>query len=291
MENVISCRNLQKSYGSHQVLDGVNLEVPVGKIFALLGTNGAGKTTLIRTILGLIPKSSGDVSVLGSEPYLIGPQLRQRIGYVSEEQGLYGWMTIKQLIEFCKSLYENWNEKIVADYLMKFQLTPEDRIKTLSKGQSVKLALILAMAPEPDLLILDEPMTGLDPLAQHEFLQVVMKEISLEGRTIFFSTHNLNDVETAAHHVAILHNGIIQVAGPLSEVCRRIIKLKLPADSVLPASCKKVFTLSENTVEKILLVPVECQVELKSVKHITIVSTDATLEEAFLFFCSGGGRI
>ena len=226
MVTAISCSNLIKNYGSHKVLQGVDLQVPSGTIFALLGTNGAGKTTLIRTLLGLIPKTGGEVKVLGEEPYRIGPQLRQRIGYVSEEQGLYGWMTVAAMIKFCKALYERWDDSLVRKYLERFQLDPQSKIKTLSKGQTVKLALILALAPQPDLLVLDEPMNGLDPLAQYEFMQVVLKDFNLEGRTVFFSTHILADVQNTAHQAAILYDGKIQAVGTVDGIRKGITKIR-----------------------------------------------------------------
>ncbi len=219
MKNAITCNTLIKNYGNKAVLKGVNLEVPAGTVFALLGTNGTGKTTLIRTMLGLIPKSGGEVRVLGEEPYRIGPSLRQRIGYVSEEQGLYGWMKVAEIIKFCQSLYPKWDDQLIANYLKQFQIASKTKIGSLSKGQTVKLALLLALAPQPDLLILDEPMTGLDPLAQHEFLQVIIKDVHAQGRTIFFSTHNLADVEATASHVAFMADGVIKAAGSITDVC------------------------------------------------------------------------
>jgi ABC-2 type transport system ATP-binding protein len=288
VHSVISCKQLSKSYGLKKVLQRIDLEVPTGTIFALLGTNGAGKTTLIRTILGLIPKSGGDVRVLGEEPYRIGPQLRQRIGYVSEEQGLYSWMTVQEIIRFCKALYRKWDQTFVAKYLEQFNLDPHTRIGNLSKGQTVKLALILALAPQPELLILDEPMNGLDPLAQYEFLQVIMRDINLEGRTIFFSTHNLADVEQAAKQVAIVHGGIIQVCGPIDEVCNRINKIEIKtADMARVKNMGLVlqrgqeysgFVFAANTYSEVATALAEPSANVQS----------ASLEEAFLFYCSGG---
>lgn len=286
MVPAILCTNLMKNYGSKKVLKGVNLEVPPGTIFALLGTNGAGKTTLIRTLMGLIPKTCGEVKVLGEEPYKIGPQLRQRIGYVSEEQGLYGWMTVSGLIKFCKALYEHWDDGLVNKYLNRFQLDPVSKVKTLSKGQTVKLALILALAPQPDLLILDEPMNGLDPLAQYEFLQVILKEFNLEGRTIFFSTHILADVQNTAHQGAILHDGIIQTLGPIDEIRGRIAKIKVKQGVNLPE-----FTgvpLTQNPTDNYLLVPTEIVTEVAAASEEII--PQVSLEEAFFFYCMRGRK-
>ncbi len=284
MVPAISCSNLLKNYGSKQVLKGVDLDVPPGTIFALLGTNGAGKTTLIRTILGLIPKTDGDVKVLGEEPFKIGPQLRQRIGYVSEEQGLYGWMTIAGMIKFCKALYECWDDRLINKYLNRFQLDPNSKIRTLSKGQTVKLALILALAPQPDLLILDEPMNGLDPLAQYEFMQTILKDFNLEGRTIFFSTHILADVQNTAHQAAILHNGKIQKVGPVDEICKGIAKIKVKKGTHLKAI--DAVQLNQNPTDDFLLVLTENMSEIAAASEEII--PQVSLEEAFFFYCMRG---
>lgn len=284
MVTAISCSNLIKNYGSKKVLQGVNLEVPSGTIFALLGTNGAGKTTLIRTLLGLIPKTRGEVKVLGEEPYRIGPQLRQRIGYVSEEQGLYGWMTIAAMVKFCKALYGRWDDSLVRKYLERFQLDPQSKIKTLSKGQTVKLALILALAPQPDLLVLDEPMNGLDPLAQYEFMQVVLKDFNLEGRTVFFSTHILADVQNTAHQAAILYDGKIQAVGKVDEIRKGITKIKAKKGADFRSI--GTVTLNQDPNENFLLIPTESLPEVAAASEEVI--SEVSLEEAFFFYCMRG---
>jgi ABC-2 type transport system ATP-binding protein len=286
MGNVIYCRELQKSYGSKKVLQGLNLEVPAGTIFALLGTNGSGKTTLIRILLGLIPASGGIVKVLGEEPYRIGAALRRKIGYVSEEQGLYGWMTIQEIVNFCKSLYTQWDNQLVQHYLERFKLETRLRIRTLSKGQTTKLALILALAPKPDLLILDEPMSGLDPLAQHEFLQVIQKGIHSEGRSIFFSTHNLADVEAIAQQVAIVYNGKIQIAGPLSVVCQEVTKITVPIGFVNASISRRVILNQEKDQQVILIAAAEARQLAATHACIVKQTLPVSLREAFLFFCA-----
>lgn len=288
-ENAIFCSNLRKKYGRKAVLEGVDLKIPPGTIYALLGTNGAGKTTLIRSILGLIPRTDGFVDILGSDPWQAGPSLRQRIGYVSEEQGLYGWMKIAQIIDFCRDLYPQWNKEFVADALKRFGLTPETRIRTLSKGQKVRLALILALAPEPDLLILDEPMSGLDPLAQRDFLKILQQDAGQSGRTIFFSTHDLHDVETIATHVAILFDGRIQIAGPLDEIRASIRRVRVNGRlGHLPPGTRE---LDSDGKETVYLIPANTEGWRETAtagEGITVTEdSPALLEEVFLYYCSG----
>ncbi len=272
------------------MLKGINLEVPRGVVFGLLGTNGAGKTTLIRTLLGLIPASGGEVRVLGEEPYKIGPSLRQRIGYVSEEQGLYGWMTIQEMIRFCRSLYPSWDDGLVQNYLHRFKMNPSQKIRNLSKGQCTKLALILALAPKPELLVLDEPMSGLDPLAQHEFLQVIAKEVVPEGRTVFFSTHNIADVEAVAHYVAIEYNGRIQISGSISEVCQQVAKYQVPTSHLSELKHLGHYVVLDRDDERTTVLTsrhshpeVAATMEMPKTPLLPV-----NLKEAFLFFCSEG---
>jgi ABC-2 type transport system ATP-binding protein len=285
LNSVIYCQGLKKNYGVKQVLQGIDLEVPAGTVFALLGTNGAGKTTLIRTLLGLIPSSGGVVKVLGEEPYRLGATLRQKIGYVSEEQELYGWMTVREIINFCKSLYQQWDEPLVRHYLERFKLETRARISTLSKGQTTKLALILALAPKPELLFLDEPMNGLDPLAQHEFLQVIHRDISSEGRSIFFSTHNLADAEAVARQVAIVANGKIQIAASIEDIRREVIKVAIPGN-LADLSISHQVTLDQEANCRVILIAKADFTRLAAAGVIDPnQATAVSLSEAFLFFC------
>lgn len=286
-EPVIECRGLLKKYGQHHVLNGVDLSVPPGTIYALLGTNGAGKTTLIRSLLGLMPHSGGKIEILGEDPWQAGASLRQRVGYVSEEQGLYGWMTVSQLIHFCKGLYPHWNNELVDKYLQRFALSPKTRIRVMSKGQKVRLALILALAPEPDLLILDEPMSGLDPLAQHQFLQIIRQDAIAMKHTIFFSTHDLPDIEAIATHVAILNHGVIQIAGPIDEIRQSVVKMRIPAkdNDHIPLGA---LILDQDTESTTILIPnVTDNRETASTGGLETIPTEpATLQEVFLYFCA-----
>ncbi|MGQ9778994.1 MAG: ABC transporter ATP-binding protein [Bacillota bacterium] len=288
---VIVCRDLYKNYGRTPILRGVNLEVPPGSLFALLGTNGAGKTTLIRTLLGLIPRSKGEISILGVDPGEAGPRLRERIGYVSEEQGLYGWMRVSRLVDFCRGLYTHWNQSLVESYLARFALPLQARVGSLSKGERVRLALILALGPEPELLILDEPMNGLDPLAQHEFLRIVQEAAVKRGRTIFFSTHNLADVEAIATHVAILGDGVIKAMGPLDEVRSLVRRIKTgKTEKALPAGA---MLLEEDDLTSTYLMPVEKEAKKEwaatGSSGAILEESPATLREVFIYFCGRRG--
>ncbi len=286
----IVCAGLRMSYGRHRVLRGIDLVVPAGSIYALLGTNGAGKTTLIRTLLGLMPKGGGRAQVLGEDPWEAGVALRQRIGYVSEEQGLYNWMSVGQLIAFCAGLYDRWNQALVDEYLRRFSLPSRKRLGVLSKGQKVRLALILSLAPEPELLILDEPMSGLDPLAQYQFLRIIQEAAVQRGRTIFFSTHNLADVEAIATHVAILSGGVIRVAGEISSVRASVRRAKVPLSAQGDVPPGGVLLESDGSTATYLFPRLGGAEEQAAGGGAggDAAEAAATLTDVFLYHCAGG---
>lgn len=233
----VSIRNLRKSFASKVVLEDVTLEIPRGQTFALLGRNGAGKTTLIRILLGLLPPDSGSARLLDRDPASEPIEVRRRVGYLAEDQVMYGWMTPLELCRFLEPFYPSWEMRMAEDYLYRFDIPRHGRIRHLSKGQTVKLGLAVALAHRPDLAILDDPAIGLDPIARREFNRDLIEHLQAEGRTVVYSSHLLDEVEAVADSVAILHNGRIARHAP-TEVLRDEVKqivLSLDAvDSVPP---------------------------------------------------------
>jgi ABC-2 type transport system ATP-binding protein len=231
-EPAICVRNLRKAYGSHTVLDEVSFDIPAGQTFALLGRNGAGKTTLIRILLGLLPPDAGTVSVAGCDPATQPIELRRRVGYLAEDQVMYGWMTPIELCRFLRPFYPTWDMPLAHEYLDRFELPHHTRIRRLSKGQTVKLGLTVALAHRPAVAILDDPALGLDPIARKEFNRDLIEHLQAAGRTVLYSSHLLDEVEAVADAVAILHQGrIVRHAqtDALRDTVRQII---LPAQVV-----------------------------------------------------------
>lgn len=206
-EAAIEIKNLVVGYGKKQVLDGLNLTVPAGSIFGFLGANGTGKTTTIKTLLGFRAPTSGTVRVLGYDSVSQHVDICERIGYVSETSSLYNGMSISQICAFCRSMQTSWNQQHVDHYLSLFALPQREKVGRLSKGMKAQLALCLALGNNPDLLILDEPTAGLDPVARQLFLKILVNEIAVAGKTIFFSSHILSEIEAIADHVAVLREG------------------------------------------------------------------------------------
>jgi ABC-2 type transport system ATP-binding protein len=208
-EPVVSVRNLRKAFGSQGVLSDVSFELPAGKTLALLGRNGAGKTTALRILLGLLPADNGSVRVAGCDPAREPLELRRRVGYLAEDQAMYPWMTPVELCRFLQPFYPTWDTKLANDYLDRFELPRHVQIGRLSKGQSVKLGLAVALAHRPTVAILDDPALGLDPIARKEFNRDLIEHLQGTDRTVIYSSHLLAEVETVADLVAILDRGRI----------------------------------------------------------------------------------
>jgi ABC-2 type transport system ATP-binding protein len=208
-ETAIDLQAVHKSFRSTDVLRGVTLQVSRGKTFAFLGRNAAGKTTLIRMLLGLLKRDDGAIRVLGLDPQREPLELRRRVGYLAEDQQMYGWMRVEEIVRFVAPFYPTWDHDLALRYLRDFELPIRTRIKHLSKGQNVRLGLLLALAHRPELVILDDPALGLDPIMRKQFNRDLITHLQCEGRTVFYSSHLLYEVEPVADEVAILHNGRI----------------------------------------------------------------------------------
>lgn len=219
MAAVIETAELKKTYGKHEAVRGLNLSVQAGSVCAFLGQNGAGKSSTIKMLLGMIHPTSGTGRVLNhridkeKESLLI----RQRVAFVAEDKRLYDYMTVAQIIRFTRSFFPSWNHALESRLLEQFELPPERRIRQLSKGMRTKLALLLGFARGCELLILDEPTEGLDPVAIEDVLQIVVS-LAAEGTTIFFSSHQIAEVEQVADHVLMIDRGQLVLDAPMDEI-------------------------------------------------------------------------
>lgn len=221
--SVIDLQAVSKSFRATDVLRGVTLQVERGRTFAFLGRNAAGKTTLIRMLLGLLARDDGAIRVLGLDPQREPLELRRRVGYLAEDQTMYGWMRVDEIVRFVAPFYPTWDHSLASRYLRDFELPLRTRIKHLSKGQNVRLGLVLALAHRPELVILDDPALGLDPIMRKQFNRDLITHLQGEGRTVFYSSHLLYEVEPVADEVAILHEGRI-VRQADTEALRRDVK-------------------------------------------------------------------
>jgi ABC-2 type transport system ATP-binding protein len=229
---IIETVGLRRKFGSHMAVDGLDLKVSKGSIFGFLGRNGAGKTTTIRLLLGLLKSGGGEVRVF--KQVVTGPEgnadLRRRIGYVSESKFLYPYMTVQQIICFTRPFFPKWRTDLERRYMDMFNLPPNRKIAALSKGMRTSLTLLLAMSHGAELLILDEPTEGLDPAAIEAMLTEIVALPAIEGTTIFFSSHQLAEVERIADHVAIIHRGRRVVEGALDDLKVQYQRLRVVFD-------------------------------------------------------------
>jgi ABC-2 type transport system ATP-binding protein len=211
---MLEARALTKSFGGRAVLRAIDLEVPRGSIFGLLGKNGAGKTTLIKCALGLLRVDSGEVRLLGESSWTLSGAAKARIGYVPQQ--------------ITSAFYRSWNKEFVDQLLGRLELRDEGRrVGTLSAGETQKLALVLALGHEPEALLLDEPAANLDPAARREFLSLVLEIATGTGRTVVLSTHLTQDLERIADRVAILRDGRVEYVGPLDDLKDEVKQLRL----------------------------------------------------------------
>jgi ABC-2 type transport system ATP-binding protein len=230
----IEMQAVYKSFRSTEVLRGVTLSVQPGRTFAFLGRNASGKTTTIRMLLGLLNRDDGAIRVLGIDPQRDPLELRRRVGYLAEDQTMYGWMRVEEIVRFVAPFYPTWDHELAFKYLRDFELPLRTRIKHLSKGQNVRLGLVLALAHRPEVVILDDPALGLDPIMRKQFNRDLIMHLQGEGRTVFYSSHLLYEVEPVADDVAILHEGKI-IRQAETETLRRDVKQLIVSHEAIAA--------------------------------------------------------
>lgn len=233
---VLQLHSLKKSYSSLNVLDGLSLSVKRGEVFGFLGRNGAGKSTAIRLIMGITKADSGKIEVFGQALHTNLISMRQRIGYVAQDQNMYPWMSPRVISRFVKGFYPRWDEKRYQQLLQDFDLPPKRRIGTFSGGMKAKLALTLALATRPELLILDEPTAGMDPVARREFLDLVRDQTGQDGATTFFSTHLIDEIEAVADRIGIVESGRTMYEGELDPLRNGIGTWSIDMNDYTPGS-------------------------------------------------------
>jgi len=233
---VIETSELRKNYGAVEALRGLSLQVPVGSICGFLGRNGAGKTTTIKVLLGMTRPASGHARVFGlaAEAPEASVDIRRRTGFVSDDKDLYDYMTVEEMIRFTAAFFPRWRADLEQRYLRKFELPLDRKVKALSRGTRTKLALLLALCRGAELLILDEATSGLDPAMTEEVLQALVAHVAGEEMTVFFSSHQIAEVDQIADHVAIIDRGRAVVAGALDDLRERFRCIQLVFDGDAP---------------------------------------------------------
>ncbi|MFP6583892.1 MAG: ABC transporter ATP-binding protein [Candidatus Hydrogenedentota bacterium] len=229
MDSVIKVDHLSHRYGKKIALDDVSFEVPKGRVFGLVGENGAGKTTLIKHLLGSLCPDEGKVTVFNTEPTRDPASVLARIGYLSEDRDLPLWMRVKELMRYTQAFFPDWDETYAQELLTRFRLSPDAKIRNLSRGEKARAGLLVALSHKPELLLLDEPSSGLDAVSRNDILGVVVRSVAEEGRTVVFSSHLLDEVERIADDVAMFSNGKLELLMSMEDLRtnhqRRVVEL------------------------------------------------------------------
>lgn len=233
--NAVEITGLSRSFGSKLALNQVSLQARPGRVFGLVGANGAGKTTLIKHSIGRLKPQSGSVRVFGFDPVADPVAVLSRIGYLSENRDLPAWMRVDELLRYTEAFYPKWDRAYAAELRQQFGLDPRAKIKTLSRGENAKAGLLIALAYRPELLLLDEPSSGLDPVVRRDILDAIIRTVADEGRTVLFSSHLLEEVERVADDLAMMFNGQVVLTGALDEVKENHHRLVLRFDSPQPS--------------------------------------------------------
>jgi ABC-2 type transport system ATP-binding protein len=224
-EPALVLEGVTRRFGRKVAVDGLDLHVPQGVVVGLLGRNGAGKTTLLRLATGVLWPDGGRIRTLSMDPVTHGLEVRAKASLLAEESALYPWMTVGEIVSFAASLSTTWDRALARDLLRKLDLDEKAKIKTLSRGTRAKVALLLAVAPRPALLLLDDPTSGLDPLVRREVLETLLATVAGEGGSVVYASHLIGDVERIADRVAVLDRGRLALEGGLEEMKARTARL------------------------------------------------------------------
>lgn len=230
--SVIDVDRVSYSYGSHEALRDLSLSIPEGSLYALLGPNGSGKTTLLQILMGLRRPKSGRVAVCGVDSTALTVADRAEIGYIAEGQALPGWMRLDQLEDYLAPLYPTWDRALAAHLRDRFELDPARTIKSLSRGQHMKAALLCALAPRPKLLLMDEPFTGMDALVKDELVRGLLESAGSEGWTVLLCSHDIGELELLADWVGFLANGRMSLSQSMDTLRERFKHVEVVTDGV-----------------------------------------------------------
>jgi ABC-2 type transport system ATP-binding protein len=243
--------NVSRAFGKTVALGGVGFEVAPGSVLGLIGRNGAGKTTALRLAVGTLWPDRGRIRVFGLDPVTRRLEVATRVALLSEESTLYPWMTVAEIVRFTAALNPRWDKALAGRLLVDLDLDPAKRIRELSRGTRAKVALVLAVSARPELLLLDDPTAGLDPLVRREVLDGVLSAVSHDGGAVVYASHLVHDVERVADRVIVLDGGTIRLEGALEELkarfrrARAVFEGEAPSGDALPGAIE---TLAEGRV-------------------------------------------
>jgi ABC-2 type transport system ATP-binding protein len=291
MSEVLKVRNLAKSFGRKPVFEDLSLTLEKGKVYGLLGRNGEGKTTLIRIIMGVIPADRGEMFYDGEIIGFGDAAYKRKIGYIPEDPFFFGEMKIQELLDFNSAFYPRWDSRKADDYLRMLTLDRRARVKTLSRGMKLKLGFLVSLAARPELLILDDPTSGIDVPTRHDFLRDIIRELADAGTTILFSTHMVHELERIVEHLIILHGGRLILDQDYEALRSMIKRIRFSFEGSAPEKIDLAGVLAEARDEnraELVIFPwdeaIKKKIEEISPSHLDVESLN--LEEIFRSFVS-----
>ena len=295
MSDAIVMEGLTKYYGARRVVDSVSLRIPAGSIYGFLGRNGAGKSTVIKMLLGMVHPDAGSARVLGDDSQSLSAGTRAKVAYLAEGHPLYRWMNVAEAASFTRGFYPRWDDRFLAVALDHFGISCRAKIARLSNGQRAQVSLALALAPDPQLLILDDPTLGIDTVVRRDFLESMVHLIQRSGRTILFSSHILGDVERVADRIGILVDGVLRVDCPADRFTAALKRVVLEFVGEVPRFPDCEGLVSQRQIgSKLELVTVNygpqqaALAESLGAVHVDVM--DMNLEDAFIAYTRGEMR-
>lgn len=291
---MIKVENLSKNFGSQRVLDNINLEVSPGTIYGLMGPNGAGKTTLIKTMLGILQPSAGQVMIDGHKIHQTA-SIKSQVGYVADYQNYYASFSVADMINFYRHTYRGWDENRFLALSNLFQLPAAKKTKTLSKGMRTQLAILLNLSINPKVLLLDEPTSGLDPVIRRQVMQILLDEVAEKASTLFISTHSLDELERVCDKIGIIHQGSLLFSRSIDQLKEEVQKIQVAFSDQLPAeiaNLPEILKVEQQGRVYNLVVKDKTEAvmaELKRYQPLLLETVDMSLEDIFIYQMGGLG--
>ena len=287
---MIEVKNVVKSFDGLRALDGLSITVPDGAVYGLVGPNGAGKSTIIRHLAGIYRQDSGEV-LIGGEPVYENPEVKERIAYIPDDVFYYTQATIRDMMKFYRDLYPRFDTACFEKLGEAFELDPKRPVRKLSKGQQKQAAFWLALSMRPDIVILDEPVDGLDPVMRRQVWSLLLEDVAERGTTVLVSSHNLRELEDVCDHVGIMNRGRMLLERSLSELQDNIVKIQLAfaEETPLPEDLQILHRSETGRLQQLILrgKAEELQAKLTALQPLFLDVLPLTLEEIFIYELGG----
>ena len=287
---MIEVRNVIKEFDGFRALDNLSMTVPTGSVYGLVGPNGAGKSTIIRHLTGIYRQDSGEITVDG-EPVFENPAVKSRIAYIPDDIFYYSNASIREMMDFYLSIYPHFDEQRFKKLGEVFELDPKRQMRRLSKGMQKQAAFWIAVSLRPDILVLDEPVDGLDPVMRRQIWSIIMADVAESGTTVLVSSHNLRELEDVCDCVGIMNKGKIMIERSLNELQENIVKIQLalPDGATLPEGLDILHKSSTGRLQSLIMhgTQEELTEKLQAANPLFIDAVPLTLEEIFIYELGG----